>query len=153
MLLARNIGAGVATLKDIEDTNDFVFSTAISPQSAGRSGLFIRGDYNNGYGYYFLIGGDKKSNWQIIKKNKTGWTAKDQMIEGSLPNMSFSRDKKYWLRAETQGDLMQFYLSTDGQKYEKLGEINDSEFRGGGIGIAVLDNAWALFDDFHSTKK
>ena len=30
MLLARNIGSGVATLKDIENTNDFVFSFASS---------------------------------------------------------------------------------------------------------------------------
>jgi len=152
-LLARNIGASVATLKDLENSNDFIFSVAVSPQSAGRSGLFIRGDYNNGYGYYFLIGGEKKNNWQIIKKNKDGWTPKEQITDGYLANVSFAKDKKYWLRADINNDLLQFYFSLDGQNYEKLGEITDSEFRGGGTGIATLDSSWSLFSDFQFEKK
>jgi hypothetical protein len=156
-LLARNIGASVAVLKDIENTNDFIFSAAVSPQSSGRSGLFTRGDYNNTYGYYFLIGGEKKNSWHILKRNKAGWSPKEQgslladttlAVEGSLPNVTFASDKKYWLRAESRGELMEFYFSTDGQKYEKLGEFRDSEFRGGGAGIAVLDGARSIFDDF-----
>ena len=163
MLLARNFGASVATIKDIENINDFIFSATISPQSSGRSGLFIRGDYNNTYGYYLLIGGEKRSNWQILKRNKAGWSPKEQAaenllpnttlsVEGSLPNMTFARDKKYWLRVETRGDLIQFYFSIDGQKYEKLGEMKDGEFRGGGIGIAVLDGAQSIFNDFQLKK-
>ncbi|MCX6781631.1 MAG: hypothetical protein NTW66_00695 [Candidatus Magasanikbacteria bacterium] len=161
ILLARNIGASVAILKDIENTDDYIFSATVSPQSAGRSGLFVRGDYNNTYGYYLLIGGEKKSNWQILKRNKAGWSPKEQgslpdatlAVEGSLTNMTFARDKKYWLRAESGGDLIEFYFSTDGQKYEKLGEMRDAEFRGGGIGIAVIDSAQSLFDDFQFKKK
>ena len=148
MLLARNIGASVATLKEVENIGNNIYSVAVSPQSSGRSGLFVRGDYNNTYGYYFLIGGEKKNTWQILKKNKAGWTPKEKIIEGVLANVTFSRDKKYWLRAETRGDLLEFYISFDGQKYEKLGELKDEEFRAGGVGIAVLDGGWSLFDDF-----
>jgi len=146
--LARNIGASVATLKEIENIGNNIYSAAVSPQSSGRSGLFVRGDYNNTYGYYLLIGGEKKNTWQILKKNKAGWTPKEKIIEGVLANVTFSRDKKYWLRAETRGDLLEFYISFDGQKYEKLGELKDEEFRAGGVGIAVLDGGWSLFEDF-----
>jgi len=148
MLLARNIGASVATLKEVENIGNNIYSVAVSPQSSGRSGLFVRGDYNNTYGYYLLIGGEKKNTWQILKKNKAGWMPKEKIIEGVLANVTFSRDKKYWLRAETRGDLLEFYISFDGQKYEKLGELKDEEFRAGGVGIAVLDGGWSLFDDF-----
>ena len=147
-LLARNIGASVATLKEIENIGNNIYSAAVSPQSSGRSGLFVRGDYNNTYGYYLLIGGEKNNNWQILKNNKAGWTPKEKIIEGVLANATFTRDKKYWLRAETRDDILEFYISFDGQKYEKLGELKDGEFRVGGIGIAVLDGGWSLFDDF-----
>jgi hypothetical protein len=147
-LLARNIGASVATLKEVENISNNIYSAAVSPQSSGRSGLFVRGDYNNTYGYYLLIGGEKKNTWQILKKNKAGLTPKEEIIEGVLANATFSRDKKYWLRAETRGDLLEFYISFDGQKYEKLGELKDEEFRAGGVGVAVLDGGWSLFDDF-----
>ena len=92
-----------------------------------------------------------------MKKNKAGWSPREQgslpadttlAVEGSLPNVAFARDRKYWLRVESRGELMEFYFSIDGQKYEKLGELRDSEFRGGGTGIAVLDGARSIFDDF-----
>ncbi|MFA5128306.1 MAG: hypothetical protein WC457_04950 [Patescibacteria group bacterium] len=152
VLMARGIGATVATIKDVEDAENEIFSASVSPQSSGRSGLFIRGDYTNGYGYYFLIGGEKKNTWQIMKRNKSGWTPAAEITQGVLANVSFACDKKYWLRAEARGSLMEFYISFDGQTYEKLGEITDNEFRGGGTGIAVVDGTWSLFDDFKFMK-
>ena len=146
-LMARSIGGSVATLKEIENVNNFDYSASVSPQSAGRVGLFVRGDYVKTYGYYFLIGGDKTSTWQIIKLNKKGWTPTADIVMGTLDNIVFSKDKDYWLRVKGRGNLMEFYLSTDGQKYEKLGELNDGEFKGGGVGIAVLDGNWSLFDN------
>jgi hypothetical protein len=151
-LMAKNIGSNVAIIKDVEDVNNFDYSASISPQSSGRSGLFVRGDYVNNYGYYLLIGGDKKNNWQIIKRNKSGWTPKEKIVQGSLDNVVFAKDKNYWLRVKGKDNLLEFYFSTDGQRYEKLGELNDGEFRGGGIGIAVLDSSWSLFDNIQFKK-
>ena len=152
ILTARGIGATVATIKDVEDVENEIFSASVSPQSSGRSGLFIRGDYTNGYGYYFLISGEKKNTWQILKRNKSGWTPTAEIVQGVMANVSFAKDKKYWLRAEARGDLLVFYFSFDGSTYEKLGEQTDNEFRGGGTGIVVLDGAWSLFDDFRFAK-
>jgi uncharacterized protein (UPF0333 family) len=152
-VMARSIGASTAVMKDLEDINDFMFVSSISPQSSGRSGLFIRGNYNNGYGYYFLIGGDKKNTWEIQKRNKDGWTKADEKIQGVIQNVVFSKDKTYWLRVDAKGDIMEFLFSFDGQKYEKFGEIVDNEFRGGGVGLAVFDaGAWSLFDNFQFKK-
>jgi len=148
ILLARSKGSSMATLKEIENKDNFSFSTAISPQGVGRSGLFVRGNYNNGYGYYFGIYGDKRNAWRIFKRNKKGWTPKEEIVEGTLENITFSKDKEYWLRADVKGNAMKFYLSFDGENYEKLGELVDDEFRSGGVGIFVLDGSWSLFDDF-----
>jgi len=147
-LMARNKGVSVAALREIENQNNFIFSATLSPQTSARSGLFIRGDYNNGYGYYFEIYGDKKNIWRIFKRNKNGWTPKQEIIQGTLENVTFSRNNKYWLRVDARGNVMEFYLSFDGKKYEKLGELIDDEFSSGGVGIFVFDNGWSLFDDF-----
>jgi hypothetical protein len=151
MLMVRSIATNMATIKILDNISDFVFLAAVLPQSTGRIGLFVRGDSGNGYGYYFLIGGAKKNNWQILKKNKTGWV-KEKEIDGFLPNMSFMPDKKYWLKVAAQGGKMVFYLSFDGEKYDKLAELNDDEFLGGSSGIADLDGRWCLFDDFQASR-
>lgn len=151
-LMARSIGGSVATIKNIEDINNFDYSASVSPQTVGRVGLFVRGDYLKGNGYYFLLGGEKKNTWFIIKKNIKGWTPTADIVQGSLDNVVFAKDKDYWLRVKGKGNLMEFYFSFDGQQYEKLGELNDDEFRGGGVGIAVLDGNWSLFDNFQFIK-
>ena len=151
-LLARSIGTTIATLKESADINSFDFSASVSPQSTGRSGLFVRGDYATGYGYYLLLGGANKNTWQILKRNKTGWTPAEKIIKGSLDGIVFAKDKDCWLRIIGKNNLLKFYFSQDGQQYEKLGELNDSEFKGGGLGIAVLDGGWSLFDNIQFKK-
>lgn len=151
-LLARSFGTTMATLKEIEDINSFDFSASVSPQLPGRSGLFVRGDYVKGYGYYLLLGGEKKNTWYILKKNKDGWTPKEKIIQGGVDNVVFAKDKDYWLRVKSKDNLLEFYFSMDGAQYEKLGELDDGEFRGGGFGIAALDGNWSLFDNFQFKK-
>jgi hypothetical protein len=150
ILMARNtnIVANIATLKDFEYVGNNIYSVTISPQSSSRSGLVVSSDYVTGYGYYFLIAGDRGNTWEISKRNERGWPIEEERIGGTLSNMAFSSDKKYWLMVESRGNLMEFYFSFDGQKYEKLGELEDDEFRAGSVGITVFSNGWSLFDDF-----
>ncbi len=152
-IMGRAFGNLSAVLKDLEDINNFTFISSVSPQTAGRSGLFIRGNYDNGYGYYFFIGGDKRNTWEIMKRNEEGWTRTDEKLQGVIQNVVFSKDKTYWLRVDAKDDLMEFFFSFDGEKYEKFGEIRDNEFRGGGVGITVFDaGSWSLFDNFQFKK-
>jgi hypothetical protein len=143
-LLARAWGAAVATLEGPEDPKDFVFSASVSPQYAGSVGLFIRGDYATAYGYYFLIQGNV---WSIAKRNLKGWTPPKEVITGPLEKAASSPDKEYWLRVDCRGETMKFYISFYGKEYNLLGEIQDGEFRSGGVGIAVT-GGWATFDNF-----
>ena len=151
-LMARSIGATVATFREGSGVKNFDYSASISPQSAGRSGLFVRGDYITGYGYYFLLGGQKKNTWQILKRSKTGYTPTAEIVQGTLEGIVFANDKNYWLRVTGKNNLLEFYFSTDGKQYEKLGKLNDPEFKEGGLGITVLDAGWSLFDNFHFKK-
>jgi hypothetical protein len=145
-LLIRNIGAYVAVLKN-SPPNDYVLDASFSPQSTGgRSGLLVRGNYKTLYGYYFLIGGEGKNTWQLIKKNKAGWV-KEGFLDSTFDAISLSSASKYWLRIATQGDLMEVYFSTDGKFYNKLGSVSDSEFTSGSAGIAVLDGGKSIVDN------
>jgi hypothetical protein len=151
-LLARSLGATVATLKESLDVTNFDFSASVSPQSTGRSGLFVRGDYAKGYGYYLLLGGVNKNTWQILKKDQTGWTPANNIIKGSLDGVVFAKDQDYWLRIIAKDSLLKFYFSEDGQRYQKLGQLTDDEFKGGGLGIAVPDAGFSLFDNIQFKK-
>jgi hypothetical protein len=151
-LMARNIVSSVATVKEIDKVGDFMFVATVSPQSAGRSGLFVHGDYKTGYGYYILLGGEKKNTWQILKRNKAGWSSKELIVTGILDNTTFSSDSKYWIRVLSSGETLECYFSSNGKNYEKLGEFKDNEFNEGSVGIAVLDAGRSLFDDFSLTK-
>jgi len=145
-LSARNTGLNRAILGNLKNENDFVYSATVSPQSASRSGLFVRGNYTNGYGYYFLVGGVGDNPWQILKFNPAGW---DTLASGTLGNNTIQDDKDYIVRVEAKGPQMRFLLSLNGTEYIDIQEIKDSEFRSGGLGITVIDgNGWTVFDDF-----
>ncbi len=152
-LVVRNLGSSRAVLNDVKNAKNFIYSASISPQSNSLSGLFIRGNYTNGYGYYFLIGGVRENTWQITKLGNKGWLTASDVIRGTIGNEVFQNDKEYWLRVEANSSDMKFYLSFDGDKYYQLGELKDSEFTSGGIGVAVLSNlGWSVFNDFMYKK-
>ena len=153
-LLARNMGSYAGVLDKAKSVSDFVFSVKVSPQSIGRSGLFLRGNYSSGYGYYLYIYGDKDNRWEITKLGENGWgTEEDETkLTGNLGNDLFSKDKFYWLMAKAKGDKIEYFFSSDNQTYYKLGEITDSEFKSGGLGIVVFDGGWSLFDEMFMKK-
>ncbi len=147
-LAARSVGAITGILENKRNIRDFIMSASVSPQSSARSGLFVRGNYNNNFGYYFLIGGDRSNTWEINKLNKNGWLLNSEKIQGNIGNEVLQKGKDYLLRVESRSDTMEFFLSFDGVKYYKLGEIKDAEFKSGGLGISVLDGGgWSVFDN------
>ena len=150
-LLARNLGVNRGILYSANAERDFIYIASVSPQSIGRSGLFVRGNYNNGKGYYFLIGGVRNNRWQVMKftaDNK--W---ETLSEGDMGNTVFLNNSEYWLRVEARKDKFRFLSSLDGKDYTELAEITDNEFKSGGLGITVLDPyGWSIFDNFMVKK-
>lgn len=147
-LVARNYGIHMATLDAVKRQTDMIVTALISPQTRTRSGLFIRGNYTTGYGYYFLIDGVRSNSWQIVKLSAKGWSGPEEVVKGDIGNVVFSADKDYWLRVEAEGGVMKFFISFDGKEYYVLGEFKDTEFRSGSAGIAVFDGGWSTFDEF-----
>ena len=144
--LIRNFGSAVAVLSDLKRAEHMTMSASISPQSSGRSGLFVRGNYNTGYGYYFLIDGVQRNGWQIIKLDSRGWSRPEEVVRGDIGNTIFTSDKEYWLRVDAEGTMLSFFISFDNQEYFVLGKIKDGEFRSGDAGLTVLDGGWSVFD-------
>jgi len=149
-LQAKNVGAATALLKKIGGVSNFTFKAKLVPMVVNaRSGFFIRGDYKTNYGYYFMIDGVGGNRWQILKYGLVDDKGTQTILKnGVINNFAVEESQPLWLKVEARGDNMKFYISTDGKSYTKLGEINDSEFKQGGVGIAVYDSGVTLFDDF-----
>lgn len=148
--VVRNNGTYRGILNNLSSVRDFIFSGSVSPQYPGRTGLFLRGNHRNGYGYYFFIGGLHSNEWEVKKRSKAGW---EILASGVLGNSTFLKDSDYFLRVEFVGSEMTCYLSYDNVNFLKLAELKDSEFRSGGLGVAVVgSNNWSLFKDFFYKK-
>ena len=149
-LLARSFGTSVATLKEIGDAEDFVFRASVSPQRTGRSGIFFRGNPDSAFGYYFLLSGLDGNTWQLLKQNdKTTSVLK----EGTIKNVAFQSDEKYWLQISIKGENFEAELSRDGENFAKVAEFTDKEFTFGQVGIAAMDQTFSFFDDFYYKKQ
>ena len=154
ILQAKNVGTYLAVIKKISGVSDFTFKTKVQPAKVNaRSGIFFRGDYKSGYGYFFLVDGVDGNRYQIHKTglidNKTATTV---LKIGIINNFVVEADKPLWLKVEAKGSNLKFYLSTDNKSYTRLGEINDKEFKEGGVGITVFDGGVTLFDEFEFTQ-
>ena len=146
-LLSRNVGAvpvGV-TIKKITSASNFSFQSAFSPMSETWTGLFFRGNYLNGYGYYLMVNGIGGSQWQVYKVYKEGLKVLKRDI---IPDFQFKAGKWYWLKVEAKEDMLNAYLSSDGVEFNLLGTVTDSEFTSGGVGIAIGNGAMSLYNDF-----
>lgn len=150
ILRAKNYGGTTALLKKISGVSDFTFKAKIQPERPGaRSGLFVRGDFKTGYGYYFLIDGVGGNRWQIMKiSNASGKPVTSVIKNGVINNFAVDEKKPLWLKAELKGNNLKYHLSTNGTSYTLLGQIDDSDISQGGAGIAVLDGGVSEFDEF-----
>ncbi|MDD4606951.1 MAG: CIA30 family protein [Patescibacteria group bacterium] len=144
-LLFRNQGSFTATLNEVSGVDDFEYKAKITPQIKGRAGLFFRGDYKNSQGYYYMIGGIDTNTWSLMKYGQEGW---ETLTNGRINNFTFEKNKEYWLSVKASGNNLVGYLSTDNNQYSEIFSINDEEMLSGGVGVAVLDSAFCLFNDF-----
>jgi len=96
-----------------------------------------------------MMSGIDGNGWQISKRGE--FDGKDQTIElakGEIVNFKMEKDKPYWLKAELRGTKIVFYLSLDGENFAEIGEVHDTSFSGGGVGIASSGNSLFLVDEF-----
>lgn len=150
-LMVRNIGKEFtyATLKKITYADNFSFQVKLRPLTSGWRGIFFRGDYSTGLGYFLMVKGVGGNLWTIYKSNIKGKTDLNSSI---IPNFQFEPDKWYFLKIVVTGQKFKAYLSTDGVKYRTLGEAEDNEFKSGGIGITVNNQEVSLFNEFIFTQ-
>ncbi|MBM3282649.1 hypothetical protein FJY90_00205 [Candidatus Gottesmanbacteria bacterium] len=139
---------GMALIKKLSGITNFSFKAKLQPlKASARSGFIVRGDYKTNYGYYFLIDGVNGNRWQIQKYGLADEKAVTTIIKnGVVNNFLVEKDKPLWLKVEAKGSNLKFYLSVDGKSFTRLGEINDGEYKEGGVGIAVFDSGATLFD-------
>lgn len=152
-LMVVRIHPGMGTLKRIGSVKDFTYSAKIISYKEGIIGLFFRGNYRSGYGYYLTIGGIRTSDWYLQKyyfdeqQSKTG-----NLLKGQIANFEFNKNEPFWLKVTAKGNNITAYFSIDGKNYTKLGEVIDNEFSSGGVGVATAGGT-GIFDDFYLTLK
>lgn len=149
VLMAKNVAASTALIKKLSGVSDFTFKAKVQPLKINaRSGLFVRGDYNTGYGYYFFIDGVNGNRWQILKYGPVDKVAVMTTLKnGMISNFAVEKDQPLWLKAELKGQSLKFFISMDNKSYTLLGEAVDGEFKEGGVGISVYDGGVTMFDE------
>ena len=153
-LFVLSVGRGLGTLKKIGSVKDFSYSAKMNSVKDGYIGLFFRGDYKTGYGYYLATGGIGSSNWSISKYYLDEKQVNTKiLLKGEIGNFEFSKDQPFWLKVTAKGNNIVANFSLDGNKYTKLGEVTDNEFSAGGVGVAVSNGGAGYFDDFYLTQK
>jgi len=151
-LLAIGMNGQRATLKK-GSAKDYTFQVKFTPLKNGKFGLFLRGDYKSGYGYYFVMDGVDTATWRIYKHGP--FDEKIQSLDlgkGKIGNFKMEKGQVYWLKAETKGDQLAFSFSTSGKDFVKLGEARDESFTSGGIGITVGGGNMVFVDDIQFVK-
>ncbi|MFH0926110.1 MAG: hypothetical protein V1872_10885 [bacterium] len=147
ILIARNNTEAtyLATLDGIIGDN-FTYQASFIPQIMGTVGLFFRGDYRDGKGYYLLVGGLGTNSIILTKKvDVNRWKDLTKVV---LSGFVFEKDQKYWLKVETKGKRIIGFISITGKDFIKLFSVIVDELTNGEVGIAVFNGGYAFFDDF-----
>lgn len=144
-LLVRSLGGSVATIKKITSASNFSFQSSYTPLNNVSNGLFFRGNYQDGQGYYLLVSGINGNQWQLHKLGKDGVRV---LATGEIANFQFKSGKKYYLKAETKNSNIKAYFSSDNVNYTLLADVMDGEFNSGGVGVATGNGGIGLFNDF-----
>ncbi|MBM3209531.1 hypothetical protein FJZ40_04550 [Candidatus Shapirobacteria bacterium] len=146
-LLAVSPFGSLATLKK-GSAKDGTFQAELTPLKNGSFGLFLRGDCQSGYGYYFLLNGADTNTWLISKYGLFGEKVQTrELAKGEIANFKTEKQKSYWLRAEMREKRLAFSFSTDGQSFTKLAEVDDDSFVSGGLGLSVSGGNLVLVDE------
>lgn len=145
-LLARGLGASFATLSAVPTVRDFHYQAKLLPRTTRSSGLFFRGDFRDGLGYIFWLGGIEQGAWGVTVRRP----GDDKSLAGGvLTNVQFKKDQPVWLAVDTSGENIVASVSLDGEHFTQLAQIHDTTYlNGGGIGIYSAEGAETLFNDF-----
>ncbi|MDP3997418.1 MAG: hypothetical protein U1C49_00330 [Candidatus Andersenbacteria bacterium] len=145
-LAVRNNAPSMAVaLAEPKEGRDFKLAATVRPQSGATSGLFFRGNYVNGNGYYFTIAGDLGDEWRLQRKNADGF---ETVLQGELDNDNFIKGEPYKLMVEVRGQTIKLFMAKSSEEQLRLlGEITDGEFSAGSVGVGVVDAGWSTFDD------
>ncbi|OQA93426.1 MAG: hypothetical protein BWY24_00444 [Microgenomates group bacterium ADurb.Bin219] len=147
-LLVSGIGGNLANLREISSAKNFSFSAKFIALKLGNFGLFLRGNYQNGFGYYFMMDGVGAGSWEIYKIGQfDNKVANISLAKGIIQNFELTLGTPFWLKAELKGTHLTFLLSVDGENFIKIGETDDRSFSSGGAGIFTA-NSMYLVDDF-----
>lgn len=144
-LLVRNLGTGLATVKKITGAGNFSWQSSYRSLSSSPAGLFFRGNYQTGQGYYLIISGIKGNQWQVFKQGKDGQKI---LAQGEIANFQVKPNDAYFLKVQTKGNNISSYFSLDGKSYTLLTSVADDEFASGAVGVFAGKSASALFNDF-----
>lgn len=150
--LINGLVGSVASLRTISSAKDYSISAKFIALRPGFFGLYLRSNYKDGRGYYLGMDGIDSGSWQIYKIGT--FEGKQQQItlaKGIIENFELEKGRPYWLKADLKGDRISFLLSSDGKKYNNIGEANDSSFPSGGVGIVAV-NSMYLVDDFQFSQ-
>lgn len=150
VLLVKNVGRSIATLKKVGSVKDFTYSAKITSLKRGIIGLFVRGNYQTTNGYYLSVGGAGTNDWSISKYGVEDDKPKTTiLLKGQIANFEFANDKPFWLKVTAKSNSIIASLSLDGKSWTKLGSVTDNEFESGGVGVAVSAGAAGYFDEFY----
>lgn len=153
ILRVQNSTNSNATLKKIGSVKDFSYSAKFLSKNRGKIGLFFRGDYKTGYGYYLTVEGTGTNVWSVYKYSLSDNQAKTSvLLNGQISNFAFSNDRPFWLKVTTKGNKIIADFSLDGKNFTKLGEVNDNDFGAGGVGITVSGGANGDINEFNLTQ-
>ncbi len=153
-LLINNVSnRPIATLRKLGSVKDFTYSVKITAIKKGTMGLFFRGDYKTGYGYYLQVGGLGNNDWTLYKASLVDKQPKaTTFINGQIGNFEFNSDQPFWLKVVTNSNNISAYFSLDGSDFTKLAEVSDNDFGAGGVGIVLNTGGAAYFDEFVVNK-
>lgn len=149
-LMAKSYFASMAALKRIGTAKNYNFQAKFIPKEKGAFGLFVNGDYNNGFGYYLVLDGIGSGHWRMFKNGDFGaGTHQILLNQGNISNFQVEEDKAYYLKTEAREFKVFFLIALDGKTFVQLGEVPNDSYPSGGIGIAALDGAFFLVDDLY----
>lgn len=136
-----------ANIKKITAVRNFSLKAKFTPQRGGFFGFFIKGNYQNGHGYYVGLDGVNSNGWRILKYGD--WGGKQQEIilkKGEISNFQTENDHPYWLKVDVKGSRLTFSFSVDGISYASIGEVTDDSFPFGGVGVVAKSSMFFIDD-------
>lgn len=146
-LLLISFGRKLVVLKEIISARNYTFQAKLTPLGRGRFGLFLRGDYKSGYGYYFIMDGVDKNSWQIFKTGIFDDKLQTSVLaSGEIAGFQVEQNRSYWLKGQVNGSNLVFELSLDGKDFSRLGQVSDWSFQVGNVGI-MAEEQLTLVDD------